>query len=236
MTRRILVSALALPLLVLALVQQTALAVVNMPFDAAYMVAASGSTEPVDYFDIEGPAPWLYLDLPDGALTSFIVSVSTDWFRDSVTTKQFSLSESSYASLDKYWFSPSTEVWNSTKAEGGWHINARHSLINLIIIYGGGVGQVWANGSATIDFSVYSGMPGDLNGDYQVDAADYVVWRKSDGTQSMYDMWRANLGQTAGSGSALGSAANVAVPEPSAAIVLLMGMLPMFLLRRPRVS
>jgi hypothetical protein len=61
------------------------------------------------------------------------------------------------------------------------------------------------------------GLDGDFNLDGKVDAADYVVWRKTDGTQAGYDEWRTNFGRTSGSGSALGSAA---VPEPSALVLL----------------
>ena len=60
--------------------------------------------------------------------------------------------------------------------------------------------------------------PGDFNQDGTVDAADYVVWRKTDGTQTGYDAWRANFGTSllAGSGSAIPSAEPLsAVPEPS---------------------
>jgi hypothetical protein len=64
--------------------------------------------------------------------------------------------------------------------------------------------------------------PGDFNQDGTVDAADYVVWRKTDGTQTGYDAWRANFGTSllAGSGSAgypLGASAQSlpAVPEPA---------------------
>ena len=53
---------------------------------------------------------------------------------------------------------------------------------------------------------------GDYNHDGIVDTADYVVWRKTDGTQAGYNLWRANFGRTAGNGSAAGGA----VPEPTA--------------------
>ena len=58
--------------------------------------------------------------------------------------------------------------------------------------------------------SLVAHLPGDFNNDGTVDAADYVVWRKNDGTQTGYDAWRANFGRTlfAGSGSAL-------LPPPS---------------------
>jgi hypothetical protein len=62
-------------------------------------------------------------------------------------------------------------------------------------------------------------------GDYDhngiVDAADYVVWRKGLGTtytQNDYDVWRANFGQTAGSGSA--ASATATVPEPATLVLL----------------
>lgn len=71
-------------------------------------------------------------------------------------------------------------------------------------------------------------LPGDFNGDGDVDAADYVTWRKdptnpangyvsdpSDG----YNLWRANFGNSSGSGSGLGDAGTV--PEPGAIALLL---------------
>jgi hypothetical protein len=65
--------------------------------------------------------------------------------------------------------------------------------------------------------------PGDFNQDGTVDAADYVVWRKTDGTQTGYDAWRANFGTSllAGSGAAIPSAEPLpAVPEPSTLMIL----------------
>jgi hypothetical protein len=61
------------------------------------------------------------------------------------------------------------------------------------------------------------GLEGDYNGDGTVDAADYVVWRKTDGSPSGYNTWRTNFDRTAGGGGPLGSGAGqAAVPEPSA--------------------
>jgi hypothetical protein len=235
MRRDVLTAALALPLGVLGLIRPPAFAAVDLNFDAAYMVAASGSTEPVSVFDINGPAPWLYLDLPDGALSSFLVDASSNWFHEGESTQRFSLANDSFTALDKFWFSPSPEAWESAKAAGEWHIDARHALVNLILIYGVGVGQVWATGSTTTDFTVGSGMPGDFNGDYNVDAMDYVVWRQTDGTPASYDVWRTNFSQTTG-GSPLGSFSNSAVPEPSIPVVILSGLLLTFLRRPERAS
>jgi hypothetical protein len=55
-------------------------------------------------------------------------------------------------------------------------------------------------------------IPGDFNGDNEVDAADYVVWRKTGGTQQEYNEWRANFGTVAGAGAGSGNV--TAVPEP----------------------
>jgi hypothetical protein len=56
-------------------------------------------------------------------------------------------------------------------------------------------------------------LPGDFNSDGRVDAADYVVWRKTDGTQEGYDRWRTNFGRSIASPAAGQSAA---IPEPAA--------------------
>ncbi len=68
-----------------------------------------------------------------------------------------------------------------------------------------------------------SALPGDFNGDGTVNAADYVVWRKSAGTQAGYDAWRAHFGQTNGSGAAssLATENSLAVPEPATLVMLL---------------
>jgi hypothetical protein len=71
-------------------------------------------------------------------------------------------------------------------------------------------------------------LKGDYNGNGTVDAADYVVWRKTDGSMPGYNLWRANFGRTSGGGAALGAVASV--PEP-ASIALLLGA---FLLGFPR--
>jgi hypothetical protein len=73
------------------------------------------------------------------------------------------------------------------------------------------------------DFQL-AGLLGDYNEDGVVDAADYVVWRKTDGTQEGYDTWRANFGRTAGSGASTSTDATAAVPEPLTFSVILFGM------------
>jgi hypothetical protein len=63
-------------------------------------------------------------------------------------------------------------------------------------------------------------LPGDYNDDGTVDAADYVVWRKNDGSQQGYDTWRVNFVATAGNGAA--SVGVARVPEPASALLLMM--------------
>jgi hypothetical protein len=76
-----------------------------------------------------------------------------------------------------------------------------------------------------------AGLDGDYNGDNVVDAADYIVWRKTDGTPGGYNLWRENFGNTAGSGA--GSGVQTAVPEPSAFSMALVSCLFWFV-QQPR--
>ena len=59
-----------------------------------------------------------------------------------------------------------------------------------------------------------AGLPGDYNRDNLVNAANQVVWRKTDSTTQEYNIRRDNFGATLGSGS--GASPNPAsVPEPA---------------------
>jgi hypothetical protein len=73
------------------------------------------------------------------------------------------------------------------------------------------------------------GLPGDFNGDGKVDAADYVVWRKTDGSQAGYDDWRTNFGRTSGSGAEQSAGA---VPEAASLALLAIGFSAAVSLRR----
>jgi hypothetical protein len=83
--------------------------------------------------------------------------------------------------------------------------------------------------ATTVQLLVISNLPGDYNNDGVVDAGDYVVWRKHEGTtntllndpiggtigEAQYDQWSAHFGDTAGSGTGAGGA----VPEPGAFVL-----------------
>ena len=96
-----------------------------------------------------------------------------------------------------------------------------------------------------------SGIGGDFNNDYVVDARDYVAWRQNVGQPAgslpndsaggvigndQYDLWRSNFGATAGSGSGSSLAGQAAVPEPSALILGLFGGMAISLIRSERRS
>jgi hypothetical protein len=64
-------------------------------------------------------------------------------------------------------------------------------------------------------------LPGDFNDDGVVNAADYVVWRRNDGSAPGYEEWRTNFGRTSGSAAqVVGS-----VPEPATLTLLLATLL-----------
>jgi len=62
-------------------------------------------------------------------------------------------------------------------------------------------------------------LAGDYNDDGVVDAADYVVWRATDGTPDGYNTWRANFGASSGGGS--GRIEPSGVPEPTTVVLVL---------------
>ena len=91
----------------------------------------------------------------------------------------------------------------------------------------GGLGYL--NDMRIVASGVAPGVPGDYNANGRVDAADYVVWRQALNTTTVlpndptggtitttqYNTWRANFGNPSGAGSA------TAVPEPAAAVLVL---------------
>jgi autotransporter-associated beta strand protein len=92
------------------------------------------------------------------------------------------------------------------------------------------------------------GVPGDFNSNGKVDAADYVMWRKNNGTnnalandgglgvpigQAHYNLWRGNFGKPPGAGSG-GGLGGSPVPEPMTMVTLLMGAAAIVGMRRKR--
>ncbi len=83
-----------------------------------------------------------------------------------------------------------------------------------------------------------TGMAGDYNGDGQVDAADYTIWRDSNGQSGIslpadgsgngtvgpedYDVWKANF---RGQDPPGGGSSSIRAPEPTAAVSMSVGIL-----------
>jgi outer membrane protein assembly factor BamB len=81
-------------------------------------------------------------------------------------------------------------------------------------------------------------IPGDFNNDATVDAADYIVWRNGLGTtytQTDYDAWRANFGQTAAGAAAVAdtfaNGSSASIPEPVTAAMVPFALLPLVVRR-----
>ena len=122
-------------------------------FDAAYMVAAPGSTTPISEFSLDVPAPWLFVDLP--GLGSLFTVVESDWFRLGVPDVQLHLVPSQQTG-DRFWIGPSEAAWNGVKTLGNWSITASFDLVGILFAENGGIGVGISegSGSAQVPFSV----------------------------------------------------------------------------------
>ncbi len=63
---------------------------------------------------------------------------------------------------------------------------------------------------------------GDFNHDGTVDAADYIVWRKTGGSSNDYNTWCANFGRTFFAAGGTGAGVNTNVPEPTTLVLLML--------------
>jgi hypothetical protein len=79
-------------------------------------------------------------------------------------------------------------------------------------------------------------LAGDFNNDGAVNAADYVIWRKTNGTAPGYTAWRTNFGATGASAEpgtlirgfvryvTTGVGSGAIVPEPAGVLLVYMGL------------
>jgi hypothetical protein len=77
-------------------------------------------------------------------------------------------------------------------------------------------------GIGQVIFEDLSVLAGDYNGNGVVDAADYVMWRDNPnafGGAAGYTTWKANFGNTLGSGSGASSENFGVIPEPAAGLL-----------------
>jgi hypothetical protein len=114
-----------------------------------------------------------------------------------------------------------TSTFKLGKKTTGINTNSFTNLTNLDI--DNAALNILGAGDSNFTLQLVVGQSGDYNHNGGVDAADYVLWRKSPstygGNPAGYTTWRAHFGQPAGSGA--GAIANAAVPEPSTLMLLL---------------
>ena len=149
-----------------------------LTFDQAFMVATPLSTSQVTAFSIDGPTPWLFVDLP--ALGSFFTTVNSSWFRDGIAAPQFQVIPSQQQN-DRFWLSPTDLTWVAARALGAWHIDASFALTGILFVENGGIG-VGVNegtGSTIVEFTVTpSPVPLPASGFLMVMAAGALLrWR-----------------------------------------------------------
>lgn len=72
------------------------------------------------------------------------------------------------------------------------------------------VGEVFFS-TSDLMITAANPLPGDINGNGRVDAADYTVWRNTGGTAQQYTEWKQNFGAT--------RATAATVPEPSLLLI-----------------
>jgi len=97
------------------------------------------------------------------------------------------------------------------------------STTMVMDLYGDGLTSQLVNApsggerSVGVNFGVFALPNGDFNEDGAVDAADYVVWRKTIGGELAYDAWSERFGATPG-----GSGGEGQVPEPASCVLALL--------------
>jgi hypothetical protein len=82
-----------------------------------------------------------------------------------------------------------------------------------------GSNGTWASDTGIPITSYFLNSPGDYDSDGDVDAADYVVWRKTDGMPAGNNAWRSHFGEPTGSES--NASVHGTVPEPSALLMII---------------
>jgi hypothetical protein len=117
----------------------------------------------------------------------------------------------------------------------GGPVGGTFTTLDLPLLTGGLawiMNQLYTTGVLTV------GLPGDFNFDGVVDTADYIVWRKIDGTPEGYNTWRANFGRTVSSSASVGDSSDypARVPEPTSLLLIVLGAMAFSARSRRRYS
>lgn len=116
----------------IVLTGNSSLASINAPFDAVYMVGSEFSTIEKDIFDLNDPAPWLYVKTPethpfDLTLALFSSPSSNVYW----AAEFFSPSQEIWVSLDDAVSGITPKNWNDIAEVGIWNVSAIYSGISL---------------------------------------------------------------------------------------------------------
>lgn len=121
-------------------------------------------------------------------------------------------------------FIPSTSEVTDLTTHIGWNALSYFDIV-LDEIAAGNKFEIYS-----LEFTINSAATaGDFNHDGHIDAADFVVWRKTDGGAEGYNAWQAGFGQLLGVGSGV-----VTVPEPTTVCLIVASGLMAIATRRHR--
>jgi len=126
--------------------------------EASYTVAGVGSTTAVGEFAIDGPPPVLYVDL--AATLPEMSYLESRWYANTEGAPRFT----SYASQvptepDKYWLEVPFPAWQDWKYPGPWRVDTTLYSIDLILVYGVGVGSLASYAVGSSGFDVVNAAP-----------------------------------------------------------------------------
>jgi probable HAF family extracellular repeat protein len=167
-------------------------------------------------------------DLPGGEFSSIATAVSAD---GSLVAGQ----SSSAAGLEAFLWDATHGIRNLRgvlvnnfglgASLTGWTLTSANDIsADGQFIVGSGTNPNGKTEAWLAHIEVEPTLPGDFNLDGTVNAADYVVWRKTDGTQFGYDTWRAHFGQSF-FGSGVDVSVSLGVPESASLTLLAIGCL-----------
>ena len=92
-------------------------------FDAIYTVATSGDTTAKDTFDIDGPAPYLYLRIPSTGIIFTNNETVSFWFPPGETTTNIDYGTGPVTATEVW--HPFPENWAANATPGLWTVEAQ---------------------------------------------------------------------------------------------------------------
>ncbi|HEX5471475.1 MAG TPA: PEP-CTERM sorting domain-containing protein [Lacipirellulaceae bacterium] len=96
--------------------------------------------------------------------------------------------------------------------------------------------QSWSLNYSSSAVTLNVVVSGDFNHDGFVNSADYIVWRKNNGSQADYNIWRSSFGQSIGTGAGALGTSSASVPEPATFFLLALASIWVAAGRRRRPS